>query len=253
VLTTYSDLAGKCYLITGATRGIGKGIARALAEQQAYIVFNFRGDEKIANELKEELLQLGAKGVFPLQFDLNNFTQTKNALEQHLKVEGPIHGLINNAGISKDQLCLRIKEEDIDQTLNINLKGTMLLTNYLCRNFLRNEHSSIVNISSVVGLMGNTGQTVYAASKAGIIGYTKSLAKELASKNVRVNALCPGFISTEMTAGLDEKTKEQYKTAIPLADYGQVQDVAQAVLFLLSTASKYITGEVIKVDGGLYI
>lgn len=249
----FSDLENKIVLITGASRGIGRGIARSLAENKAHIVFNYRGDDSKANELKEELISLGASKVSPLKFDMTDYDAMKSSIDEFVKSEGAISGLVNNAGISKDQLLMRVKPEDIDQILDINLKSVMVLTNHLSRQFLKAKDVSIVNMSSIVGLMGNASQTNYAASKAGLIGYTKSFAKELASRKMRCNAICPGFIQTEMTENLAEKAQEQYKASIPLGEYGQVQDVANLTLFLLSNASSYITGEVIKVDGGLYI
>ena len=249
----FNDLENKTVLVTGASRGIGKAICEALAKQKAHVVFNYRGDEAKANELKEYFQTLGASKVSAIHFDVNDFDTMKKNIDAFVKENGPISGLVNNAGISKDQLCLRVKPEDIDNILNTNLKSAMVLTNHLSRQFLKAKDVSIVNMSSVVGLMGNTAQTVYAASKAGIIGYTKSYAKELASRKFRCNAICPGFIATEMTEALEEKAKESYIQAIPLGEYGSTEDVANATLFLLSNASKYITGEIIKIDGGLYI
>ncbi len=249
----YNDLENKTVLVTGASRGIGKAICEALAKQKAHVVFNYRGDEQKANELKEHFASMGASKVSAVQFDINDYDAMKSNLDAFVKENGPISGLVNNAGISKDQLCLRVKPDDIQNILDTNLKSAMVLTNHLTRQFLKAKDVSIVNMSSVVGLMGNTAQTVYAASKAGMIGYTKSYAKELASRKFRSNAVCPGFIATEMTEGLEEKAKEAYMQAIPLGDYGSTEDVANVTLFLLSNASKYITGETIKVDGGLYI
>jgi len=249
----YPDLENKTVLVTGATRGIGRAICEALAKQKAHVVFNYRGDESRANELKDHLQNLGASKVSAIAFDVTDFETMKKNIDSFVKENGPISGLVNNAGVSKDQLALRVKPEDIDQILGINLKAAMVLTNHLSRQFLKAKDVSIVNMSSVVGLMGNTAQTVYAASKAGIIGYTKSFAKELASRKFRCNAVCPGFIATEMTDNLEDKAKEAYIKAIPLGDYGSTEDVSNLTLFLLSSASKYITGEVIKVDGGLYI
>lgn len=249
----FSDLENKIILVTGASRGIGKAICEALSKQKAHIVFNYRGDEEKANELKEHLVSLGAAKVSAIKFDINDYSTMKSNIDSFVKENGPISGLVNNAGISKDQLALRVKPEDIDNILGTNLKSAMVLTNHLSRQFLKAKDVSIVNMSSVVGLMGNTAQTVYSASKAGLIGYTKSYAKELASRKFRCNAICPGFIATEMTDSLEDKAKESYISAIPLGEYGSVEDVANTTLFLLSNASKYITGEVIKIDGGLYI
>lgn len=250
---TYSDLENKIVLITGASRGIGKEIAKSLAKNKAHIVFNYRGDDTQANLLKEELQTLGAAKVTTLKFDMTDYEGMKTSIDEFVKTEGPIAGLVNNAGVSKDQLTMRVKPEDIDFLVDINLKSVMVLTNHLSRQFLKAKNVSIVNMSSIVGLMGNASQTNYAATKAGLIGYTKSFAKELASRKIRCNAICPGFIQTEMTEQISEKAQEQYKASIPLGEYGQVADVANLTLFLLSGASSYITGEVIKVDGGLYI
>ena len=249
----YPDLENKTVLVTGASRGIGRAIAEALAKQKAHIVFNYRGDESKANQLAEHFKSLGASKVGAIQFDVTDYDTMKTNIDAYVKENGPISGLVNNAGISKDQLVLRVKPEDIDSILDVNLKAAMVLTNHLSRQFLKAKDVSVVNMSSVVGLMGNISQSVYAASKAGMIGFTKSFAKELASRKIRCNAICPGFIATEMTENLEEKAKEHYLQAIPLGAYGETEDVAALTLFLLSNSSKYITGEVIKVDGGLYI
>lgn len=248
------DLEGKIVLVTGATRGIGKAIAVALAEHKCHVVFNYRsGKEKEAQDLKEELLKLGAKEAHALLFDITSEGQMKDAIDSFAKDNGPITGLINNAGISKDQLMLRLKAQDLDDILGTNLRGAILLTSLLSRQFLKAENVSIVNISSIVGLMGNASQVAYAASKAGLIGMTKSLAKELASRKVRCNAVCPGFIKSDMTLQLDEKIQAGYLDQIPLKEFGEGKDVANLVCFLMSQTSRYITGEVIKIDGGLYI
>ncbi|EQC50090.1 KR domain protein [Bacteriovorax sp. BSW11_IV] len=251
---TYSDLKNKIVLVTGATRGIGKEIVKNLASQGAHVVFNYReGKEAVAEELKKELMALGAANATGLMFDVSNGEQIKTAIDSFSKDFGPISGLVNNAGISKDTLILRLKESDIQEILDTNLKGAILVAQALSRGFLRAENVSIVNVSSVVGLMGNASQVAYAASKAGLLGFTKSMAKELASKNVRCNAICPGFIATDMTDALDEKVKEVYLSQIPLTRFGSANEVANLTSFLLSQASAYITGEIIKIDGGLYI
>lgn len=249
----YPDLNGKNILITGASRGLGRRMAEVIARQGAHVIFNYRGDEQKAMALKEELIKLGASQVTALQFDVTDSAKVKSELESFVEKYGAITGLVNNAGISRDALLLRSKEEDIDATLNTNLKSAMMITQTLTKTMMKAENVSIVNISSVVGLMGNAGQSAYAASKAGLIGYTKSVAKELASRNVRCNAICPGFIVTDMTDKLDDKTKEGYLSAIPLKRLGASEEVANLVCFLLSKASGYITGETIKIDGGLYI
>jgi len=250
----YSDLKEKKILVTGATRGIGKRIAMNLAKQGAHVIFNYReGKEEIAQNLKKDLESLGAFKATPVHFDVTNDEQIKESIDSFVKEYGPISGLVNNAGISKDQIFFRLKKADMDQTLDTNLKGAMLVTSSLSRSFLRAEDVSVVNMSSVVGLMGNPAQVSYSASKAGLIGFTKSFAKEVASRNIRCNAVCPGFIETEMTEALDEGVRKAYLSEIPLKRMGSVDDVAQLVSFLLSKASSYITGEVIKIDGGLYI
>tara|TARA_R110002072_G_scaffold1989_2_gene16337 strand:+ start:59882 stop:60646 length:765 start_codon:yes stop_codon:yes gene_type:complete len=250
----FNDLENKIILVTGATRGIGKKICESLASQKAHVVFNYReGKEDVAEALKKELLELGASAATAVMFDVTNTEQIKASLDAFTKEHGQISGLVNNAGISRDQLILRMKEADLDATINTNLKGSMMIAQILSRGFLRAENVSVVNISSVVGLMGNAGQMAYAASKAGLIGFTKSYAKELASKNVRCNAICPGFIQTDMTGELAEATKEGYLSGIPMKRFGECEEVTNLVNFLLSQASSYITGEVIKIDGGLYI
>lgn len=250
----YSDLKEKRVLVTGATRGIGRAIAHSLAEQGAHIVFNFReGKEGMANELEGELKSLGAASAIGLPFDITDVDALTSAVQDYVKDHGAITGLVNNAGISKDTLLLRLKPSEIDQIIDTNLKGAMYLTQALSRNFLKAEHVSIVNISSVVGLMGNASQSAYAASKAGLIGFTKSVARELAGKGLRCNAICPGFIATDMTDALDDRVKEAYLSQIPLKRFGDAQEVANLVNFLLSQSSGYMTGEIIKIDGGLYI
>ena len=252
MIISYPDLKDKKILITGASRGIGRALALNLARQGAHIGCNFLPNEQGFEQLQQEIEQLGGKASV-LYFDITKTEQIKSSTELFIKDHGPIEGLINNAGISRDQLAMRLKEEDLGLTLDINLKGGILLTSILTRNFLRAKNVSIVNISSIVGLMGNPGQIAYSASKAGIVGFTKSYAKEMAAKNIRCNAICPGFIDTPMTQALDDQVKENYLANIPLKRFGQTEDVANLISFLLSEASSYITGEIIKVDGGLYI
>jgi 3-oxoacyl-[acyl-carrier protein] reductase len=252
MIATYSDLKDKVILVTGAGRGIGKSIALTLAAQGAHVVFNYRGDEAKASALKEEFEKAGGKAT-GLKFDVTDYEAMTQALDQFTKTVAPISGLVNNAGISKDTLLLRLKPDEISQIIDTNLKGSMMVTQALSRNFLRAENVSIVNMSSIVGLMGNASQAAYAASKAGLIGFSKSVAKELASRNVRCNVICPGFIQTEMTDALQASAKEEYSKAIPLNRFGTSEEVANLTCFLLSSASSYLTGEVIKIDGGLYI
>lgn len=248
----FFDLKNKVVLVTGAARGIGKEIALALSAQGAHVVFNYRGDDAKAIALKEELEAKGGKAT-PLKFDITDYAAMTTAIDEFTKNIAPISGLVNNAGISKDTLLLRLKPDEISSIIDTNLKGAMMLTQALSRNFLKAENVSIVNMSSVVGLMGNVSQAAYAASKAGLIGFSKSVAKELASRNVRSNVICPGFIKTDMTETLSDKVKEEYAKSIPLARMADPAEVADLTCFLLSNASSYITGEVIKIDGGLYI
>jgi 3-oxoacyl-[acyl-carrier protein] reductase len=252
MIATYSDLKNKVILGTGAGRGIGKAIALSLASQGAHVVFNYRGDEAQAAGLKEEFEKAGGKAT-GLKFDVTDYEAMTKAIDEFTKTVAPISGLVNNAGISKDTLLLRLKPDEINSIIDTNLKGCMLVTQALSRNFLRAENVSIVNMGSVVGLMGNASQAAYAASKAGIIGFSKSVAKELASRNVRCNVICPGFIQTEMTEALNEKAKEEYSKSIPLGRFGTTDEVSNLTCFLLSQASSYITGETLKVDGGIYI
>jgi 3-oxoacyl-[acyl-carrier protein] reductase len=252
MIANYSDLKSKVILVTGAGRGIGKSISLALAAQGAHIVFNYRGDEAKAAALNEEFEKVGGKAT-GLKFDVTDYEAMTKAIDDFTKTVAPISGLVNNAGVSKDTLLLRLKPDEISQIIDTNLKGAMMVTQALSRNFLRAENVSIVHMSSVVGLMGNASQAAYAASKAGLIGFSKSVAKELASRNVRSNVICPGFIQTEMTEALNEKAKEEYSKAIPLGRFGTSEEVSNLTCFLLSQASSYMTGEVIKIDGGLYI
>jgi 3-oxoacyl-[acyl-carrier protein] reductase len=252
MIATYTDLQDKVILVTGAARGIGKAIALNLSAQGAHVVFNYRGDESKAATLKEELEKAGGK-VTGLKFDVTDYEAMTKAIDEFTKNVAPISGLVNNAGVSKDTLLLRLKPDEISQIIDTNLKGAMMVTQALSRNFLRAENVSIVHMSSIVGLMGNASQTAYAASKAGLIGFSKSVAKELASRSVRSNVICPGFIQTEMTDALNEKAKEEYSKAIPLGRFGSTDEIANLTCFLLSKASGYMTGEVIKMDGGLYI
>lgn len=251
-VATYHDLKDKVVLVTGAARGIGKAIALELSAQGAHVVFNYRGDEAKAAALKEEIVAKGGKAT-GLKFDVTDYEAMTKAIDEFTKTVGPISGLVNNAGISKDTLLLRLKPDEISSIIDTNLKGAMMVTQALTRNFLKAENVSIVHMSSIVGLMGNASQAAYAASKAGLIGFSKSVAKELASRNVRSNVICPGFIQTDMTDALNEKAKEEYNKAIPLGRFGSSEEISNLTCFLLSKASSYITGETIKIDGGMYI
>ncbi len=252
MIAQYTDLKDKVILVTGAARGIGKSIALALSAQGAHVVFNYRGDEAKAMALKEELEKAGGKAT-GLKFDVTDYEAMTKAIDEFTKTVAPISGLVNNAGVSKDTLLLRLKPDEISSIIDTNLKGSMMVTQALSRNFLKAQDVSIVHMSSIVGLMGNPSQAAYAASKAGLIGFSKSVAKELASRNLRSNVICPGFIQTDMTDALQDKAKEEYNKSIPLGRFGTTDEVANLTCFLLSRASSYVTGEVIKIDGGLYI
>ena len=250
----FQDLKGKKVLVTGALRGIGRATAKALAANQASVVINFRSRPQApeqAQQLCQELKSLGASEAHALAFDVCDYNKTKESLEHFVKDQGPFSGVVNNAGISRDALLLRLKENDIHALIDTNLKGALSVTQVLARSLLKAQDVSIVNISSIVGLSGNPGQSVYAASKAGLLGLTKSVAKELGGRKIRCNAICPGFIETEMTQALDSDKKRDYLSHIPLKRLGEVDEIANLILFLLSGASSYITGEVIRIDGGM--
>ena len=246
------DLKGKKILVTGALRGIGRAVSKALATNGAEVAINYRSRPEEAEELCKELKSLGAREAHHLCFDVSDYFEVKEVLSAHVQNHGPFTGIINNAGICRDILLLRLKEDDIHSLIDTNLKGPMYVIQALSRSLLQVPQASIVNIGSVVGLMGNPGQIVYSAAKAGLVGFTKSLAKELGKRQIRCNAVCPGFIETEMTKALDSKAKEVYLSQIPLQRFGKTDDVCNLILFLISEASSYMTGEIIKLDGGLY-
>jgi 3-oxoacyl-[acyl-carrier protein] reductase len=243
-------LQNKTVLITGASRGIGKGIATVFAEHGANVVFSYSSSVDAANALETELQSLGvqAKGY---QSNAADFEQAQELVENVLADFSTIDVLINNAGITKDNLLMRISEEDFDKVIEVNLKSVFNLTKAVQRTMLKQRHGSIINMSSVVGVKGNAGQSNYAASKAGIIGFSKSIALELGSRNIRCNVIAPGFIETEMTAQLSEDVVAGWRAGIPLKRGGTPNDVANACVFLASDLSSYITGQVINVDGGM--
>ena len=243
-------LDGKNVIITGASRGIGMGIARVFAEQGANIAFTYSSSEAPALELEKEL---NSKGVNAKAYKSNaaSFTDSEKLVVQVLEDFGGIDVLINNAGITKDNLLIRMREEDFDTVIDINLKSVFNMTKAVQRTMLKQRKGSIINMSSVVGVKGNAGQTNYAASKAGIIGFTKSVALELGSRNIRCNAIAPGFIETEMTAKLDEETVKGWRNAIPLKRGGTPEDIANVCVFLASDMSAYVTGQTLNVDGGM--
>jgi 3-oxoacyl-[acyl-carrier protein] reductase len=243
-------LENKIALITGASRGIGRGIAEVFAKQGANVAFTYNSSAAAAAELEKDLQQYGikAKGY---QSDASKYDQAQSLVEEVLKDFGSIDILINNAGITKDNLLMRISEEDFDKVIEINLKSVFNLTKAVIKPMMKQRFGSIINMSSVVGVKGNAGQTNYAASKAGILGFTKSVALELGSRNIRCNAIAPGFIETEMTDKLDENTVKGWRDAIPLKRGGTTEDVANTCVFLASEMSAYITGQTINVDGGM--
>lgn len=243
-------LAEQTALITGASRGIGRGIARVFAEQGADVAFTYSSSVVAAKALEEELKALGVKAK-GYQSNAADFEQAQQLANDVLADFGRIDVLINNAGITKDNLLMRISEEDFDKVIEVNLKSVFNMTKAVQRTMLKQRKGSIINMSSVVGVKGNAGQSNYAASKAGILGFTKSVALELGSRNIRCNAIAPGFIETEMTAKLDEKVVQGWRDNIPLKRGGTPEDVANACLFLASDMSAYITGQVLNVDGGM--
>ncbi|HLV39912.1 3-oxoacyl-[acyl-carrier-protein] reductase [Xanthomarina sp.] len=243
-------LKGKTALITGASRGIGRGIAQVFAQQGANVAFTYSSSVEAANDLENELNALGikAKGY---KSNAANFNEAQEVVDNVVKEFGTIDILVNNAGITKDNLLLRITEEDFDTVIEVNLKSVFNMTKAVQRTMLKQRSGSIINMSSVVGVKGNAGQTNYAASKAGIIGFSKSVALELGSRNIRSNVIAPGFIETEMTAKLDEATVKGWRDAIPLKRGGTPEDIANVCVFLASDMSAYITGQTIHVDGGM--
>lgn len=243
-------LQGKTALITGASKGIGKGIAEVFAAQGANVAFTYLSSVEAAEAFEKELSASGVK-VKGYKSDASEYAAAEELIKNVLDDFGSIDVVINNAGVTRDNLLMRMSEEDFDKVIQINLKSVFNLTKAVQRSMLKQRSGSIINISSVVGVKGNAGQSNYAASKAGIIGFTKSIALELGSRNIRCNAIAPGFIETEMTGKLDEKTVQGWRDAIPLKRGGTPEDVANACLFLASDLSAYVTGQVLNVDGGM--
>lgn len=237
-------------VVTGASRGIGKAVALKLAKDGAAIAINYNGSREKADEVKTEIEQGGGKAEI-FQCDVSNFHACENFLGEVIKKFGRIDILVNNAGITRDGLLMRMSEEDFDAVLNTNLKGTFHCIRFAARQMIKQRSGRIINLSSVSGVVGNAGQANYSASKAGVIGLTKSAARELSSRGVTVNAVAPGFICTEMTDVLPEKTKEEAAAGIPLGHFGKPEDIAEAVAFLASEEAGYITGQVLCVDGGM--
>lgn len=240
----------KVALITGATRGIGRQIAITLANSGFDIVVNYRKENTDLEETKKQIEEIGRK-CLAVQGDVSNYEECEKFVKEAIEEYGKIDVLVNNAGITKDNLLMRMKKEDFQDVLNVNLVGTFNVTKNVIAYMMKARSGRIINISSVVGIAGNAGQTNYSASKAGIIGFTKSLAKEVASRNILVNAVAPGFIETNMTNVLKDEIKENIAKSIPLKRMGKAEDVANVVKFLASEESSYITGQVINVDGGM--
>ncbi|WP_018249677.1 3-oxoacyl-[acyl-carrier-protein] reductase [Orenia marismortui] len=245
-------LEGKVALVTGSSRGIGKAIALKLAQEGAKIVINypFEGEAQNAEKVVKEIESIGSKAI-AIEADVTDMKQVKAMVKETKAEFDSIDILVNNAGITRDTLLMRMKESDWDSVLTVNLKGAFNATKAVTRTMMKQRSGRIINISSVVGLMGNPGQANYSASKAGLIGFTKSVAKELATRGITVNAIAPGFIETAMTDELADKVVEEMIAAIPMKAFGQPEDIANTAIFLASDEARYITGEVIRVDGGM--
>ncbi|MCC3868848.1 3-oxoacyl-[acyl-carrier-protein] reductase [Terrisporobacter mayombei] len=243
-------LQGKCAVITGASRGIGREIALKYAKEGANIVLNYRNSETEALQLKEELDKLGSDTLI-FKANVSNFEEAEKLIKEAKEAFGRVDILVNNAGITKDNLIIRMKEEDFDSVIDVNLKGAFNCLKAVTPIMIRQKSGKIINMSSVVGVIGNAGQVNYCASKAGLIGMTKSLAREIGGKNINVNAIAPGFIDTDMTKVLSEDQKKNIMSQVPLKRLGQAEDIANLALFLGSDQSNYITGQVIHVDGGM--
>lgn len=253
-MTTPTSVArrfeGKAVMVTGSSRGIGAAIARRLAAEGARVAVTYSSKPDAAEQVMKTL---PGEGHICLKLDVSDEASVQAAFDEALKAFGKLDGLVNNAGITRDQLILRMKTEDFDAVINTNLKGTFFCTRAAVKTMMRARSGAIVNITSVIGEMGNAGQSNYAASKAGIEAFSKSIAKEVGSRGVRVNCVAPGFIVTEMTDVLSDEQKNAILEKVPLNQFGQVEDVAAAVAFLLSDEAKYITGHTLSVNGGLYM
>lgn len=245
-------LDNKVALVTGASRGIGREIAITLAKEGAAVIINYNGSKERAEEVKNTIEGLGGKASL-YQCNVSDFAACEAMVKDTVKEYGHVDILVNNAGITRDNLIMKMKEEDFDVVLNINLKGTFNTIRHLSRQMLKQRSGKIINISSVSGILGNAGQANYAASKAGVIGLTKTMARELCSRGITVNAVAPGFVDTEMTEVLSDEVKEAACKQIPLGRFGKPADIANMVAFLASEKADYITGQVISVDGGMNI
>lgn len=243
-------LEGKVAVVTGASRGIGRAVALRLAREQAAVVINYNGSREKAEEVVREIEAAGGTAC-AMQCDVSDFQACETFFQEVVQRFGRVDILVNNAGVTRDGLLMKMSEEDFDKVVDTNLKGAFNCIRFVARTMLRQKSGRIISMSSVVGVAGNAGQANYAASKAGVIGLTKSAAKELASRGITVNAIAPGFIETDMTAVLSEKVKEATAAQIPMGQFGSAEDVANLAAFLASDEAKYITGQVIHVDGGM--
>jgi len=244
------NLEGKAALVTGASRGIGREIALELARQGANVAVNYSGSEAKANEVVDEIKALGRE-AFAVKCNVSNSEEVAEMVKGTIDNFGKLDILVNNAGITKDNLLMRMKEEEWDDVININLKGVFLCTKAVTRQMMKQRVGRIINIASIVGVSGNPGQANYVAAKAGVIGLTKTTAKELASRNITVNAIAPGFITTDMTDKLSEEVKAEMLKQIPLARLGEPKDIAKITAFLASDDSAYMTGQTLHIDGGM--
>jgi 3-oxoacyl-[acyl-carrier protein] reductase len=244
--------ADRVAVVTGASRGIGRAIALSLAEAGAYVVLNYRGNQTAADASLAAVVERGGRGELA-QFDVANENAIEQAVKKIIDGHNKIDILVNNAGVTADNLLMRISSADWDQVVGTNLKGTILCTKIISRHMIRQRSGRILNISSVAGQMGNAGQSLYAAAKAGIIGFTKTIARELASRNVTANVIAPGFIETDMTAKLSDQQREKFLQLIPLGRFGTCQEVGDMVVFLAGEKAGYITGQVFGINGGLYM
>jgi 3-oxoacyl-[acyl-carrier protein] reductase len=244
------NLEGKSAIVTGASRGIGREIALELARQGANVAVNFAGNEAMANDVVDEIKALG-RDAYSVKCNVSNSEEVSEMVKETIDRFGTIDILVNNAGITKDNLLMRMKEEEWDDVININLKGVFLCTKAVTRQMMKQRNGRIINVASIVGVSGNPGQANYVAAKAGVIGLTKTTAKELATRNITVNAIAPGFISTDMTDKLTEEVKTEMLKQIPLARFGEPKDIAKVAAFLASSDSSYMTGQTLHVDGGM--
>ncbi len=245
-------VTGKIALVTGASRGIGKAIALELAHHGAHVVVNYAGSEQAAQDVVDLIASRGGRS-FKFQANVSRYLEVEAMVKATIDTFGSLDILVNNAGITRDNLIMRMKEEEFDDVIAINLKGVFNCIKAVTRPMMKQRSGRIINISSVVGVLGNAGQANYVAAKAGVIGLTKSTARELASRSITVNAVAPGFIETDMTQALTEEMREQLRKQIPLDRLGQPSDVAKAVLFLASDDASYMTGQTIHIDGGMYM